>query len=51
MGIAVASASFFTYRKLAYDKSLRLTRNPRQQSENLDEYLKDSAKSEVEGKE
>ncbi|CAM9023439.1 hypothetical protein WICANDRAFT_65804 [Wickerhamomyces anomalus NRRL Y-366-8] len=40
MGVAVASAGFFTYKKLAYDGSLRLTRNPRQQSDDLSQYLK-----------
>lgn len=39
MGIAVASACFFTYRKLAYDGSLRLRRNPAQQHEDLSQYL------------
>ncbi|CDF90196.1 ZYBA0S06-02916g1_1 [Zygosaccharomyces bailii CLIB 213] len=28
MGIAVASASYFTYKKFAHDKSLRITKNP-----------------------
>lgn len=28
MGIAVASASYFTYKKFAHDPSLRITKNP-----------------------
>lgn len=28
MGAAVASASYFTYRKFANDRSLRITKNP-----------------------
>lgn len=46
MGIAVASAGFFSYRKFAYDGSLRLRRNPRQQHSSLDDYLKDAATNE-----
>lgn len=46
MGIAVASAGFFSYRKFAYDDSLRLRRNPRQQHSSLDDYLKEAATTE-----
>ncbi|CAR30808.1 hypothetical protein ZYGR_0P01100 [Zygosaccharomyces rouxii] len=28
MGAAVASASYFTYKKFAHDRSLRITKNP-----------------------
>ncbi|CDR42769.1 CYFA0S10e02036g1_1 [Cyberlindnera fabianii] len=30
MGVAVSSAVFFSYRKFAYDGTLRLSRNPKQ---------------------
>lgn len=28
MGVAIASASYFSYKKFAHDKTLRLTHNP-----------------------
>lgn len=40
MSLAVCSATFFTYKKFAHDKSLRLSRNPAQSHEDVKELLK-----------
>lgn len=44
VGVALASVSFFTYRHFAYDKQLRLWKNPN--LSNLDEVLNKAAEEE-----
>jgi hypothetical protein len=41
MGVACASATFFTYKKFAHDKSLRLSRNPAQSDDSLKKLLEE----------
>ncbi|KAH3685648.1 hypothetical protein WICPIJ_003395 [Wickerhamomyces pijperi] len=42
MGVACVSATYFTYKKLAYDGSLRLSRNPQQTHKDVDQYAKEA---------
>ncbi|KAH3680406.1 hypothetical protein WICMUC_000337 [Wickerhamomyces mucosus] len=44
MGVAVASASWFTYKKFAHDGSLRLTRNPQQSHKDVETYVQEAKK-------
>ena len=44
MGIALASGTYFTYKKFAYDDTLRVTKNP--ELSGLDRVLKEAPKKE-----
>lgn len=41
MGLALASGTYFTYKKFAHDESLRITKNPEQS--NLNKILAESS--------
>lgn len=49
VGVALGSGAFFTYRHFAYDKHLRLWKNPNLSA--LDDVLNEATKAEAESKE